>query len=82
MNKFIFSLALEKVKARISEKKLLFHVKKKSSKYLLSTEQKEQNDLAQKNKVMANPDISYTPEELNITLISSPFSLFPGIWVS
>ena len=39
---------LEKIKPKISEKKLLFHVKKKSSKYLLSTEQKEQNDLAQK----------------------------------
>jgi hypothetical protein len=46
LNKFIFSFALEKVKAKISEKKLLFHVKKKSSKYLLSKEQKEQNNLA------------------------------------
>ena len=39
---------LEKIKPKISEKKLLFNVKKKSSKYLLSIEQKEQNDLAQK----------------------------------
>ena len=39
---------LEKIKPKISGKKSLFNVKKKSSKYLLSTEQKEQNDLAQK----------------------------------
>ena len=39
---------LEKSKPRLSEKKILFNVKKKSSKFLYSNEQKQQNDLAQK----------------------------------